>query len=140
MRSSPSVRPRGAFEYGMWWFTRLSGLALIIFGAVSMGAAFVLDGRTQLDMPSVFRWIFFPNPNHVINSDIPDIKQGWSNTFWQVYSMVMIFLASGHGFNGLRMVIEDYITPPLLVKILRVTLLVLWLGSMVVAIFVILAS
>jgi succinate dehydrogenase / fumarate reductase membrane anchor subunit len=140
MRSSTSVRPRGAFEYGMWWFTRLSGLALILFAAASMGAGFVLGGRTQLDMPAMFRWIFFPNPNHVINSDIPDVGQGWSNTFWQVYSTVMIFLASVHGINGLRMVIEDYITRPLLVKMLRGVLFVLWLGGMVVAIFVILAS
>jgi succinate dehydrogenase / fumarate reductase membrane anchor subunit len=124
----------------MWWFTRLSGLALILIAAVSMGAAFVLEGRTQLDMPAMFRWVFFPNPNHVINSNIPDVGQGWSNTFWQVYSTVMIFLAGVHGINGLRMVIEDYITRPLLVKILRAVLLVLWLGGMVVAIFVILAS
>jgi succinate dehydrogenase hydrophobic anchor subunit len=140
MRSSPSMRPRGAFEYTMWWFTRLSGLAMILFGAFSLGAAFILGGRTQLDMPAVFRWIFFPNPNHVINSDIPDIEQGWSNTFWQIYGMVMIFLAAGHAFNGLRMVIEDYITPPVLVRMLRISMIVLWLGGMVVAVFVILAS
>jgi len=140
MRSSASLRPKGAFEYGMWLFTRLSGLALLLFGGVSMGVAFILGGRTQLDMPALFRWIFFPNPNHVINSNIPDVEQGWSNTFWQVYSMAMIFLASGHAVNGLRMVIEDYLTRPLLVRMLRLALLVLWLGGLVVAVFVILAS
>ena len=137
---SPSVRPKGLFEYGMWLFTRLSGLALLLFGAVSLGAAFVLGGRTELDMPAMFRWIFFPNPNHVINSNIPDVEQGWSNTFWRVYSMAMIFLAAGHAFNGLRMVLEDYITRPLLVKLVRTALVVLWLGGLVVAVFVILAS
>jgi succinate dehydrogenase / fumarate reductase membrane anchor subunit len=140
MRSSRSVRSSGSFEYGMWLFTRFSGLAMLVFGAISMGAAFVLGGRTQLDMPTMFRWVFFPNPNHVVNSNIPDVSQGWSNAFWQVYSTVMIFLAAGHGFNGLRMVIEDYLDRPLLIAVVRTLILMLWLGGMIVAVYVILAS
>jgi hypothetical protein len=37
-------------------------------------------------------------------------------------------------------VLEDYITRPLLVKLVRTALVVLWLGGLVVAVFVILAS
>ncbi|NIS79562.1 MAG: hypothetical protein GTO14_04995 [Anaerolineales bacterium] len=140
MRSSRPVRSSGPFEYGMWLFTRFSGLALMLFGAISMGVAFALGGRTQLDMPAMFRWVFFPNPNHVVNSNIPDVSLGWSNAFWQIYSTVMIFLAAGHGFNGLRMVIEDYLERPLMIAMLRVVIFTLWLGSMMVAIYVILAS
>ena len=140
MRSSPARRSSGRFEYGMWLFTRLSGLVLILIGAISMGAAFVLGGRTQLDMPAMLRWIFFPNPNHVINSAIPDVNLGWSNEFWQIFSVVMIFLAAGHAFNGLRMVLEDYITRPLWVKVLRIVISVLWLGGLVVAVLVILVA
>jgi len=124
----------------MWLFTRLSGLALLIFAAVSLGMAFILGGRTQLDLPAMTRWMFFPNPNHVVNSDIPDLSLGWSNTFWQVFSVLMIFLAAGHGFNGLRMVLEDYIQRPVLVTLLRVLMLVLWLGGMVLAVYTILLS
>jgi succinate dehydrogenase hydrophobic anchor subunit len=124
----------------MWLFTRFSGLAMLVFGAISMGAAFVLGGRTQIDMPTMFRWVFFPNPNHVVNSNIPDVSQGWSNAFWQVYSTVMIFLAAGHGFNGLRMVLEDYLDRPLLIAVVRALILMLWLGGMIVAVYVILAS
>jgi succinate dehydrogenase hydrophobic anchor subunit len=140
MRFARPIRSAGPFEYGLWLFTRFSGLALILFGAISMGIAFVLGGRTQLDMPAMFRWIFFPNPNHVVNTDIPDVSLGWSNAFWQIYSTVMIFLAAGHAFNGLRMVLEDYLKRPLLVATLRVTVITLWLGSLMVAIYVILAS
>lgn len=140
MRSSRPIRSAGAFEYGMWLFTRFSGLALVLMGAISMGIAFALGGRTQVDMPAMFRWIFFPNPNHVVNTNIPDVSLGWSNAFWQVYSTVMIFLAAGHAFNGVRMVIEDYLTRPLLIAFLRVLLITLWLGSMIVAVYVILAS
>lgn len=140
MRSSRPVRSAGAFEYGMWLFTRISGLLLMIIGAVSMGVAFTLGGRRYLDMPAFLRWTFFPNPNHVVNSDIPDVSLGWSNAFWQVYSMVMIFLAAVHAVNGLRMVLEDYIENSLLVATLRFLLFVILVGALIVAIYVILAS
>jgi succinate dehydrogenase hydrophobic anchor subunit len=124
----------------MWLFTRLSGLALIIMAAISMGLAFMMRGRTLLDMPTFYRWIFFPNPNHVVNSNIPDVSAGWSNAFWQIYSTIMIFLAAGHGLNGLRMVLEDYISSRLLTYVLRCFLIIVWISSIIVAIYVILAS
>ncbi len=139
--SKRQVRPAsGTFEYGMWLFTRLSGLAMIIFAAVSMALGFIMRGRTLLDMPALYRWTFFPNPNHVINSDIPDVTAGWSNAFWQVFSTVFIFLAAAHGLNGLRMVLEDFIDRPFLVYLLRAVIFLLLGGGMVTAIYVILAS
>jgi succinate dehydrogenase / fumarate reductase membrane anchor subunit len=124
----------------MWLFTRISGLALMLFAATSMGIAFALGGRVQLDMTSMFRWMFFPNPNHVINSNIPDVTAGWSNAFWQIYSMLMILLASVHGFNGVRMILEDYIERPLIIAILRGLTVLLLVGALIVAVYVILAS
>ena len=140
MQRSRPIRSAGPFEYSLWMFTRLSGLALLLFGAVSMGAAFMLGGRSLLDLPSFLRWMFFPNPNHIVNSEIPDVSVGWSNAFWQVYSTVMIFLAAGHGLNGVRMVLEDYVTRPLLVTVLRAGLFLFWLASLIIAVYVILAS
>jgi len=140
MQTSRSIRSAGAFEYGMWLFTRISGLALIILGAISLAAAFLLGGRTQMDMPTMFRWMFFPNPNHVVNTDIPDISLGWSNAFWQIYSMLVIFFAAIHGFNGLRMVLEDYIGNAFVVVLMRIIVMVLLVGGAIVAIYVILAS
>jgi len=140
MQASRPIRSAGAFEYGMWLFTRISGLALIILGAISLAAAFLLGGRTQMDMPTMFRWMFFPNPNHVVNTDIPDISLGWSNAFWQIYSMLVIFFAAIHGFNGLRMVLEDYIENAFIVALMRIIVMVLLVGGAIVAIYVILAS
>lgn len=140
MRSSRPIRSAGSLEYFLWLFSRFSGLALLIFAAISMGIAFVLGGRTQLDLPSMARWMFFPNPNHVVNSDIPDVSLGWSNAFWQIFSTIMMFLAAGHGFNGLRMVLEDYIKSPMLVAIQRAVIFLLWLGGMILAVYVIINS
>jgi len=140
MQTSRSIRSAGVFEYGMWLFTRISGLALIILGAISLAAAFLLGGRTQIDMPTMFRWMFFPNPNHVVNSNIPDVSLGWSNAFWQIYSMLVIFFAAVHGLNGLRMVLEDYIENAFIVALMRIIVMVLLVGGAIVAIYVILAS
>ena len=140
MRRPRPIRSAGAFEYGMWLFTRISGLALMLFAAVSMGVAFALGGRMQLTMPSMFRWMFFPNPNHVVNSNIPDVTAGWSNAFWQIFSMLMILLASIHGFNGVRMILEDYIKKPLVITVLRGLTVLLLAGALIVAVYVILAS
>jgi succinate dehydrogenase / fumarate reductase membrane anchor subunit len=141
MQSTRRVRPaQGTFEYGMWLFTRLSGLAMILFAAINMALAFIMGGRTLLDMPAMFRWMFFPNPNHVVNSDIPDVALGWSNAFWQIFGTVIIFMAAAHGLNGLRMVIEDFVERPLIVYTLRGLLFLAWIGGLIVAIYVILAS
>jgi succinate dehydrogenase / fumarate reductase membrane anchor subunit len=141
MQRTRRVRPAmGTFEYGMWLFTRLSGLAILLFSTINIAMAFLMGGRTLLDLPTMFRWMFFPNPNHVVNSDIPDVAAGWSNAFWQVFSTVIIFMAAAHGMNGLRMVIEDYVERIPLVYALRLSLFVLWMGGMIVAIYVILAS
>ena len=140
MQTSRSIRSAGAFEYGMWLFTRISGLALIILGAISLAAAFLLGGRTQMDMPTMFRWMFFTNPNHVVNSNIPDVSLGWSNAFWQIYSMLVIFFAAVHGLNGLRMVLEDYIENAFIVALMRIIVMALLVGGTIVAIYFILAS
>ena len=141
MQSSRRVRPAfGTFEYGMWLFTRLSGLLMIILAAVNLAMAFIMDGRTLLDLPAMMRWMFFPNPNHVVNSNIPDVTVGWSNAFWQIFSTIIIFLAAAHGLNGLRMVIEDFVEGQKAVLALRRLMFLLWIGRMIVAIYVILAS
>jgi succinate dehydrogenase hydrophobic anchor subunit len=140
MRTSRPIRSAGFIEYVLWLFTRFSGLLLLIFAAISMGVAFSLGGRTLLDLPTMTRWVFFPNPNHVVNSDIPDVSVGWSNAFWQIFSVLMIFLAAGHGINGVRMVLEDYISRPLLVALLRILLFMLWLAGMIFAVYVIVYS
>jgi succinate dehydrogenase / fumarate reductase membrane anchor subunit len=130
----------GAFEYGMWLFTRLSGLGMILLATVNLAIAFVMGGRTLLDLPAMMRWMFFPNPNHVVDSNIPDVTVGWSNAFWQIFGTIIIFLAAAHGINGVRMVIEDFVERQQIVYALRGLFFVLWIGGLIVAIYVILYS
>jgi succinate dehydrogenase / fumarate reductase membrane anchor subunit len=139
MRSQ--VVQRGlTFEYIMWIFTRLSGLALIVLAFVGLVAALIMGARTQMDLGTLMRWTFFPNPNHVISSNIPDVTLGWANGFWQVMEMLLIVFGVTHGFNGLRVVVEDFTGPSFWQPIIRGLVFLLWLFVMIVAIYVILNS
>jgi succinate dehydrogenase hydrophobic anchor subunit len=97
-----------SFEYFMWIFTRGSGIALILLALIGISGAFLMGARTQMDLATVMRWTFFPNPNHVVNSNIPDVAIGWATAFWQIMQFLIIILATTHGYNGLRVVIEDF--------------------------------
>jgi succinate dehydrogenase hydrophobic anchor subunit len=134
------VQPGFSFEYLMWIFMRISALAMFLLAMVGLSGALLMGARTQMDLPTLMRWVFFPNPNHVVNSNIPDITIGWATAYWQVMQMVLIFFAASHAFNGLRMVIEDFIGHSFLLPLLRGLIFLLWLTSLIVAVYVILAS
>ncbi|MCI0518744.1 MAG: hypothetical protein L0Z70_00620 [Chloroflexi bacterium] len=137
---SRAVTPGMNFEYLMWIFTRISGLAMLLLALIGVVGALLMGARTQMDLPTLVRWTFFPNPNHVINSDIPDIAMGWATAYWQIMQMVLIFFAATHGFNGLRVVIEDFIGQSFARPLLRGLIFLLWLFSLILAVYVILAS
>lgn len=134
------VKPSFTFEYTMWIFTRISGLAMIILAIVGITSAFIMGARTQMDLPTLMRWTFFPNPNHVINSEIPDVTLGWANAFWQIMEMLIIFFAATHAYNGLRIVLEDFMGSTIWRPLMRGLIFLLWIFSLILAIYVILAS
>ena len=140
LRSRSIPQPGWSFEYVMWIFTRISGMAMLILALIGMSAAFYLGARSQLDLPTLLRWTFFPNPNHVVNSNIPDVTLGWSNAYWQVMEMLLVFFGATHGLNGLRVVIEDYLGNTILRPFLRGLIFLCWIGLLIVSVYVILAS
>lgn len=135
-----TIRPGFSMEYAMWIFTRLSGIGMILLALIGISGAFIMGARTQMDLATLVRWTFFPNPNHVINSEIPDVTLGWATAFWQIMQMLIVFLGISHGFNGLRVVIEDYTGQSIWRPFLRGLIFLLWLFMLIVAIYVILAS
>lgn len=127
-------------DYLMWVFTRISGLALILLALIGVIGAFYMGARLQMDMSTLMRWTFFPNPNHVANSEIPDLTLGWANAYWQIMQMLIVFFGVSHGMNGLRVVIEDYTGRNIWRILLRGLILLLWMFMLIVAIYVILSS
>ncbi len=138
--SARTVQPGWSFEYVMWIFTRISGLAMILLAVFGVSGALIMGARTQMDLPTLMRWAFFPNPNHVVNSNIPDVAVGWATAYWQIMQLLIIFFAVSHAYNGLRVVLEDFIGQSFSKPILRGLILLLWMFSLIVAVYVILAS
>jgi succinate dehydrogenase hydrophobic anchor subunit len=140
MRTRTAPQRGFNLDYLMWLFTRLSGLALFVLAFFGALGAMLLGARGQVDLPALMRWTFFPNPNHVVNTNIPDVTQGWANAFWQIMMILVLFFGVTHGFNGLRNVIEDYLGQSVSQVLLRGIIFLLWLFFMVMGVFVILAS
>lgn len=139
MRTS-NIKIGWNFEFIMWFFTRISGLLIILLALIGFVAALIMGARTQMDLPTLVRWTFFPNPNHVLASDIPDIDMGWANTFWIGMQILIIFFTGTHAWNGLRMIIEDYVGSIGWRTAIRIIIVLLWLVSLVVAISLIVTS
>ena len=81
------------FELYSWLFMRLSGLALVILVLGHLFVNLMLGGGiTALDFGFV--------------------AGKWANPLWQVWDLLMLWLAMLHGANGLRTVINDYAERP----------------------------
>ena len=74
--SARTVQPGFSFEYFMWIFTRISGLAMIVLAITGLSGALLMGARTQMDLPTLMRWADIPNANDVVNSNIPDVAVG----------------------------------------------------------------
>ncbi len=139
MRSRVMPKPSWNLDYMMWVFTRLSGLSLILLVVFGISVGLLMGARSQMDLGTLMRWTFFPNSNHVLDSEIPDLYL-WANGFWQILQILVLFFAATHGFNGLRVVLEDYSLSGFWKISLRFLILLLWIFSVLVGIYVILGS
>jgi len=124
----------------MWLFTRISGIGIVLLALIGLSAAMYMGARLQLDLPTVLRWTFLPNPSHVVNSNIPDVTLGWANAFWQIMQFLIIILAFTHAANGLRMIAEDYVGHTFWQPFVRAFFALLWLGAVIIAIYVVIGS
>jgi succinate dehydrogenase / fumarate reductase membrane anchor subunit len=126
----------GRFELYAWFFTRVTGILLLLMAAFSLVYANLVGGPSNLYAAAQMRWAFFPISFHVQSTSV-EVAPDFANPFWQVYSFLLIVFAATHGLNGLRVVLEDYIRRPLLMAWIRVLLAGLWLAVLLAAIFLI---
>jgi succinate dehydrogenase hydrophobic anchor subunit len=140
MSSIKAIRPRTihpawSFEYTMWIFTRISGLAMYLLALTGVIGAFTLGARTHIDLQTLLRWTFFPNRFHV-EPYLGDATN-WVTQWWQLMQTMIVFFAVSHGFNGLRVVVEDYVGHSLWRPLLRGLIFLLWLFMLIVAVIVV---
>jgi succinate dehydrogenase / fumarate reductase, membrane anchor subunit len=94
-----NLEQRSALERYGYLFMRLSGVALIFLAIGHMMIQHVL--------------------NEVHTLTLEFVRQQWSSWGWRTYDLLLLVFAIVHGFNGLRVVLEDYIHKPGTVRILR---------------------
>jgi succinate dehydrogenase / fumarate reductase membrane anchor subunit len=87
---SPYRRSRGVnTELYAWLFMRVSGVVLVVLVLGHLFIMNILDGGVQR-----INWAF--------------VAGRWASPFWQVWDLLMLWLAMLHGTNGMRMIIDDY--------------------------------
>ncbi len=119
-RSRPARRG-GNFELNSWLFMRGSGLLLVVlvFGHL---------------------WVNLVAGDGIHQIDFAFVAGKWANPFWQVWDLLMLWLAMLHGCNGLRTVVNDYATRQqtrfaLKALLVGATLVVVVLGTLVIFTF-----
>jgi len=89
-RSSPRRgRSRTNTELYAWMFMRVSGIFLVVLVLGHLFIMNILDGGVQR-----INWAF--------------VAGRWASPFWQVWDLLMLWLAMIHGTNGVRTIINDY--------------------------------
>lgn len=87
---SPRRRPGlPNFEKYAWLFMRFSGVVLLFLVVGHLFIGLMWDGG-------------------VYRIDFNYVAQRWDSPFWQIWDLVMLWLAQLHGGNGLRTIIADY--------------------------------
>ncbi len=112
---------RTNFELYSWLFMRLSGLLLTFLVLGHLFIMLVLDGGVE-------------------KINFAFVAGRWASPFLQVWDLLTLWLATLHGVNGLRTVINDYAERDgtrLALKALLYTaaLLMIFLGSLVIFTF-----
>lgn len=89
MRAYPPVRPIRGGPLFLWFYLRVSGIAML---GLVLGHLYIM---------------------HVINTtdtiDFAFVAQRFTTPFWRIYDMLILVFALSHGLIGLRAILMDYI-------------------------------
>jgi succinate dehydrogenase / fumarate reductase membrane anchor subunit len=99
--------PSRSLDGRIWLLMRYSGIALIPLAWIHVLIQDVLVGVHRIDMDYV--------------------ALRWATLGWRVYDMALLGFAFAHGMNGLRQVLEDYITRDRPRRLVRWGLFAAWL-------------
>lgn len=86
---APRRHATGRLEKYTWIFMRVSGAVLVF---LVLGHLFIM-----------LMW-----QNGVYRIDFNFVAQRWHSPFWQMWDLLLLWLAELHGGNGLRTIIGDY--------------------------------
>lgn len=120
-RTSRRSTSRSNFELYSWMFMRVSGVVLVVLVLGHLFIMNILDGG-------------------VMRINFAFVAGRWASPFWQVWDLLMLWLAMIHGANGMRTIINDYAERDKLRVALKTllyvaTVLIILLGTLVIFTF-----
>ena len=128
-----SLAKRGFnFEIIMWFYTRLSALAMYALIIVGFIGAFVVSAQTGANLADIFRWAFLPDT--VVN---PLSAMPWAAVLTRLMVTAFILVLSAHGVHGLLAILDDYFTTPFARRWFRNVIIAFFLIANAVAVYVI---
>ena len=89
---APRTPRKRSPEAWSWAFMRLSGLALVFLALVHFSITHIV--------------------NDVVETDYDFVAERWHNPLWRLFDWLLLVLALGHGVNGLRWIVDDYVRDP----------------------------
>lgn len=112
---------RSNFELFAWLFMRISGVLLVV----------LIFGHLFINL-----W----SGTGVQKLDFGFVAGKWASPFWQIWDLVMLWLAMLHGTNGMRTIISDYAEKPgtrvsLLLVLYVASAIIVVLGTLVIFTF-----
>lgn len=90
-RAAQPIPEHGGFERFMWYFMRISGLALVL---LVLGHMMIMHVLVELGGETL---------------DFDFVARRYSVPFWRIYAGLMLVLAMIHGVNGARIILGDYV-------------------------------
>lgn len=114
------TRPAGGLELYAWLFMRVSGILLLLLALGHLTIMHLI--------------------NNVESINYAFVAGRWANPLWRLYDWLLLMLALVHGFNGVRVMVDDYVQSPglrvlSLVGVYTLTFFFLVAGSLVILTF-----
>ena len=119
IRPSSFVLRSPNFELYSWYFFRISGLLLIFLALGHFAIMHVVHSILEVDYAFALR--------------------RWALPIWRVYDWLLLTLALLHGFNGLRVVVDEYVRPPRLRLVVQSVVAALTAGFLLLGTYVVVA-
>jgi succinate dehydrogenase hydrophobic anchor subunit len=104
-RRLPLAKRGFNFEIIMWFYTRLSALAMYALIIAGFIGAFLVSAQTGANLADIFRWAFLPNTAANPLSAMP-----WAAVLTKLMVVGFILVLSAHGVHGVLAILDDYFT------------------------------
>lgn len=98
--STPRPKDQGSREVWLWYFMRISGLVLVILALLHFAITHIIYD--------------------VAETDASFVEGRWANPLWRLYDWTLLVLAFGHGANGMRYLIDDYVRSAAVRRLIKI--------------------